>query len=51
VNPQLASTAELYLLQLHQAGQLKPPMSEEQLKQVLGAISQSDKKDFTIKRK
>lgn len=51
VNPQLASTAELYLLQLHQAGQLKPPMNEDQLKQILGSISQAEKKDFTIKRK
>ena len=51
VNPQLAATVELYLLQLHQAGQIKPPISEEQLKQILGTLSQAGKKDFKIKRK
>jgi programmed cell death protein 5 len=51
VNPQLASTAELYLLQLHQAGQISPPMGEEQLKQILGAISGAENKEFSIKRK
>jgi programmed cell death protein 5 len=51
VNPNLAATAELYLLQLQQAGQLKGTINEEQLKQILGTISQSEKKDFSIKRK
>lgn len=51
VNPQLAATAELYLLQLHQTGQLKGPVKEEQLKQILGTLSRTEKKDFKIKRK
>ena len=51
VNPQLAATAELYILQLQQAGQLKGTLSEEQLKDILRTISHSEKKDFKIKRK
>ena len=51
VNPQLASTAELYLLQLYQAGQLRGTVSEDQLKEILKALSQHEKRDFSIKRK
>jgi DNA-binding TFAR19-related protein (PDSD5 family) len=51
VNPQLAATAELYLLQLQQAGQVKGTVNEEQLKDILRAISRHDKKDFRIQRK
>ncbi len=49
VNPQLASQAELYLLQAQQAGGLKGTVSDEQLKDVLRALS--EKRDFDIKRK
>ena len=49
VNPQLASQAELYLLQAQQAGQLKGAVSDEQLKEILKALS--EKRDFNIKRK
>jgi len=51
VNPQLAATAELYLLQLQQQGQLRGTVSEEQLKEILRALSQSEKREFKIKRK
>ena len=51
VNPQLASQAELYLLQAYQTGQLKGNVSEEQLKDILKALSGPGKKDFKIKRK
>ena len=49
VNPQLASQAELYLLQAQQAGQLKGAVDDEQLKEILKALS--EKRDFNIKRK
>jgi DNA-binding TFAR19-related protein (PDSD5 family) len=49
VNPQLASQAELYLLQAQQAGQLKGTVDDEQLKEILKALS--EKRDFNIKRK
>lgn len=49
VNPQLASQAELYLLQAQQAGQLRGTVDDEQLKEILKALS--EKKDFNIKRK
>jgi programmed cell death protein 5 len=51
VNPQLASQAELYLLQLQQAGQLKGQVTEPQLKEILGALADAGKKEFKIKRK
>ncbi len=49
VNPQLASQAEFYLLQAQQAGQLKGAVDDEQLKEILKALS--EKRDFNIKRK
>ncbi len=49
VNPQLAAQAELYMLQAQQAGQLKGTVDDEQLKEILKALS--EKKDFNIKRK
>jgi len=51
VNPNLAASTELYLLQLQQSGQLNGTVSEEQLKQILGTLSGPAKKEFTIKRK
>ncbi len=51
VNPQLASHAELYLLQAYQEGHIKGTVSEEQLKDILKALSGPGKKDFRIRRK
>jgi DNA-binding TFAR19-related protein (PDSD5 family) len=51
VNPQLASQAELFMLQAYQTGQLKGNVSEEQLKEILKALSGHGKKDFRVKRK
>ena len=51
VNPNLAATAELYLLQAQQSGQIKGTVSEEQLKQILRTLSGPEKKEFSIKRK
>ena len=51
VNPQLASQAELYLLQAYQAGQFKGTVDEDMLKQILKALSGPEKRDFSIKRK
>ena len=49
VNPQLAGQAELYLLQLYQAGRLKQKITDEKMREVLNVLS--DKRDFNIKRK
>jgi programmed cell death protein 5 len=49
VNPQLAAQAELYLLQAQQAGQIKGTVDDDQLKEILQALS--EKRDFKIKRK
>ncbi len=51
VNPQLASQAELYLLQAHQGGQLKGKVDETMMKRILKALSGSESKDYKIKRK
>ncbi len=48
-NPQLALQVEMYLMQLHQAGQIRKRITEDQLKQILNAITK--KKDTSIKRK
>lgn len=49
VNPQLASQAELYLLQAYQSGGLKGTINDDQIKELLKALS--EKRDFNIKRK
>ncbi len=49
VNQQLASQAELYLLQLYQAGRIKNKLTDEKMKEVLNVLS--EKKDFNIKRR
>jgi programmed cell death protein 5 len=49
VNPELAGQAELYILQIFQAGKLKGPVTDGQMKDVLRVLS--EKKEFSIKRK
>lgn len=49
VNPGLAGQAELYLLQLYQAGRLKQKVTDEKVREVLNVLS--DNKGFNIKRK
>ncbi len=51
VNPNLAGNAELYLLQAYQSGQVKGTINDDQLKELLGAISSGTSRDFKIKRK
>jgi len=48
INPELAGNAELYLLQMHQAGKLKERVPDVTLKEVLKALSQD--KGFRIRR-
>ncbi len=48
-NPQLAGQAELYLLQIYQAGKIQGKITDEKLKDVLRVLS--EKKEFRIKRK
>ena len=49
VDEQLAGRTELYLLQAYQTGKLKNRVSDVQLKEMLGVLS--EKKNFTITRK
>ena len=49
VNPELAARVELYLLQIYQSGRLDKTISDSQLKEILGLLSQ--KKDFKIMKK
>lgn len=49
VNPAAAGQAELYLLQIYQQGKLAGKITDEQMRQVLTALS--EKKEFTIRRK
>jgi len=49
VNPELAAQVELYLLQIYQSGRLDKTISDSQLKEILGLLSQ--KKDFKIMKK
>lgn len=49
VNPQLAGQAELYLLQIYQAGKIQDKITDEKIKDVLRVLS--EKKEFRIKRK
>ena len=50
VNPGLAGQAELYLLQLYQAGRLKQKITDEKMRDVLNVLSNSST-HFNIKRK
>lgn len=47
-NPELATQAELYLLQVYQSGRLKSSVTDEQMTEILRQISGS--KDFRIKK-
>ena len=49
VNPGLAGQAELYLLQLYQAGRLKRRITDEKMRDVLNVLSSGT--GFSIKRK
>lgn len=49
-NPELAAQAELYLLQIYQSGKLPGRISDDQMKDVLRALS-SENKGFSIRRK
>ncbi|MFQ5647777.1 MAG: DNA-binding protein [Candidatus Aenigmatarchaeota archaeon] len=48
VNPQLAGQAELYLIQVYQAGKLKTQITDDKLREVLKTLS--GKKEISIKR-
>ena len=48
INQELASQAELYLMQVYQSGKMRDKVSDGQMRQVLGALTQ--KKEFKIKR-
>ena len=50
VNPGLAGQAELYLLQLYQAGRLKQKITDQKMRDVLNVLSNSST-HFNIKRK
>jgi programmed cell death protein 5 len=50
-NQELAGQAELYLLQIYQAGKLEGRITDEQMKEVLRVLSSGDRKGFNIKRK
>jgi programmed cell death protein 5 len=47
-NPELASQAEMYILQVYQTGNLKEGVTDEQMKDVLRALS--EKREFRVKR-
>ena len=49
VKPDVALTVENYLINLASQGKLKPPITDEQLKQILMSIQQP-KRDFKINR-
>lgn len=48
VNPNLAGSAELYLMQVFQSGRLDQKITDSKMKEVLKALSES--KDTKIKR-
>ena len=48
VNPEVAGQAELYLIQIYQAGKLKTQITDDKLREVLKALS--EKKEMSIKR-
>ena len=49
VNPGIAEQAEVYIIQIFQAGKLNQLITDEQIKDVLRVLS--EKKDISIKRK
>jgi programmed cell death protein 5 len=50
-NPELANQADLYLLQIYQTGKLAGRITDEQMKEVLRALSPDSGKGFNIRRK
>jgi len=50
VKPDVANTVENYLISLASQGKIKPPVNDEQLKQILLSIQQP-KHDFKINRR
>ena len=50
VKPEVASVVENYLINLASQGQVKSPLSDEQLKQILLSLQQP-KRDFKITRR
>ena len=50
VKPDVATTVENYLINLASQGKLRPPVTDEQLKQILLSIQQP-KRDFKINRR
>lgn len=50
VKPDVANTVENYLIGLASQGKLRPPVTDEQLKQILLSIQQP-KRDFKINRR
>ena len=49
-NPMLATQLELYLMQLHQSGQLKEIINDEKLKQILNALTENKKPTKIMRR-
>ena len=49
VDPNTANNAELYILQVYQAGKIEKPLNDDQMKEILKLLSQ--KKDINISRK
>ena len=50
VKPEVANTVENYLISLASQGKLRPPVTDDQLKQILLSIQQP-KRDFKINRR
>ena len=50
VKPDIASTVENYLINLASQGKIRPPVTDDQLKQILLSIQQP-KRDFKINRR
>ena len=50
VKPEVANTVENYLIGIASQGQIKSPISDEQLKQILQSIQQP-KREFKINRR
>ena len=50
VKPEVANTVENYLIGMASQGQIKSPISDEQLKQILQSIQQP-KREFKINRR
>ena len=50
VKPDIANTVENYLINMASQGKIKPPVTDEQLKQILLSIQQP-KRDFKITRR